>query len=67
MQVKSIAECSKGIFKYVRPSLSFHFPLRLLFCLYLRQVLLYIVEKYGSYFAEAYYILHEVLVFNYFE
>ena len=43
MLVKSIAECSKGsILQYIRPSLSYHFPL---FCLFysgrLRQVLLY--------------------------
>ena len=47
MQVKSIAECSKGsILQYFWPSLSYHFPLRPLFCLFLsgclRQVLLYI-------------------------
>ena len=46
MQVKSIAECSNGsILQYFRPSLSYHFPLRPLFCLFLsgcfRQVLLY--------------------------
>ena len=46
MQVKSIAECSKGsILQYFQPSLSYHFRLRPLFCLYLsgrlRQVLLY--------------------------
>ena len=46
MQVKSIAECSKGsILQYFRPSLSYHFTLRPLFCLFLRgrltQVLLY--------------------------
>ena len=36
MQVKSIAECSKGsILQYFRPSLSYHLPLRLLFCLVL--------------------------------
>ena len=36
MQVKSIAECSKGsILQYFRPSLSYHFPLRPLFCLFL--------------------------------
>ena len=45
MQVKSIGECSKGsILQYFRPSLSYHFPLRPLFCLFLsgrlRQVLL---------------------------
>ena len=48
MQVKSIAECSKGsILQYFRPSLSYHFPLRPLFCLFLsdrlRQGLLYIM------------------------
>ena len=46
MQVKSIAECSKGsILQYFRPSLSYNFPLRPLLCLFLsgrlRQVLLY--------------------------
>ena len=46
MQVKSIAECSKGsILQYFRPSLGCRFPLRPLFCLFLsgrlRQVLLY--------------------------
>ena len=46
MQVKSIAECSKGsILQYFRPSLSYRLSLRSLFCLFLsdrfRQVLLY--------------------------
>ena len=46
MQVKSIAECSHwSILQYFRPSLSYHFSLRFLFCLFLigrfRQVLLY--------------------------
>ena len=46
MQVKSIAECSKGsILQYFRPSLSYHLSLRSSFCLFLsgrlRQVLLY--------------------------
>ena len=45
MQVKSIAECSKGsILQYFRPSLSYHLSLRSFFCLFLsghlRQVLL---------------------------
>ena len=45
MQVKSIAECSKGsILQYFQPSLSYHLSLRSLFCLFLngrlRQVLL---------------------------
>ena len=45
-QVNSIAECSKGsILQFFRPSLSYHIPLRSLFCLFLRgrlrQVLLY--------------------------
>ena len=31
MQVKSIAECSKGSIQYFRPWLSFHFPLRSFF------------------------------------
>ena len=35
MQVKSIAECSKGsILQYFRPSLSYHFSLRPLFCIF---------------------------------
>ena len=46
MQAKSIAECSKGsILQYFQPSLSYHLPLKALFCLFLsgrlRQVLLY--------------------------
>ena len=46
MQVKSIAECSKGsILQYFWPSLSYHLLLRYLFCLFLsgclRRVLLY--------------------------
>ena len=46
IQVKSIAECSKvSILQYFRPSLSYHFPLSPLICLFLsgrlRQVLLY--------------------------
>ena len=52
MQVKSIAECSKGsILQYFQPSLSYHLPLRPLFCLFLngrlRQVLLYVFVEYG--------------------
>ena len=36
MQVKSIAECSKGnILQYFRPSLSYHLSLRPSFCLFL--------------------------------
>ena len=36
MQVKSIAECSKGsILQYFRPSLGYHLSLRSLFCLFL--------------------------------
>ena len=36
MQVKSIAECSKGsILQYFRPSLSYHLSLKSLFCLVL--------------------------------
>ena len=47
MQVKSIAECSKGsILQYFRPLLSYHLSLRSLFCLFLSgrftQVLLYL-------------------------
>ena len=46
MQVKSIAECSKGsILQYFQPSLSYHLSFRSLFCLFmsdrLRQVLPY--------------------------
>ena len=46
MQVKSIAECSKGsILQYFRPSLSYQLSLRSLLCLFLSghftQVLLY--------------------------
>ena len=46
MQVKSVAECSKGsILQYFGPSLSYHLSLRSLFCLFLSgrftQVLLY--------------------------
>ena len=46
MQVKSIAECSKGsILQYFRPLLSYHLLLRSSFCLFLSdrftQVLLY--------------------------
>ena len=46
MQVKSIAECSKGsILQYFRPSLSYQLLLRSWFCLFLSgrftQVLLY--------------------------
>ena len=47
MQVKRIAECSKGnILQYLQPSLSYHLLLTYLFCLFLsdplRQVLLYL-------------------------
>ena len=36
MQVKRIAECSKGsILQYFRPSLTYHLSLRALFCLFL--------------------------------
>ena len=36
MQVKSIAECSKGsILQYFQPSLSYHLSFRSLFCLFL--------------------------------
>ena len=51
MQVKSIAECSKGsILHYFWPSLIYHLSLRPLFCLFLsgclRKVLLYSQQKY---------------------
>ena len=40
MQVKSIAECSKGsILQYFRPSLSYHCPLRPWFCLFFKWAL----------------------------
>ena len=53
MQVKSIAECSKGsILQYFRSSLSYQLLLRSLFCLFLSgpftQALLYI--KYGLFY-----------------
>ena len=53
MQVKSIAECSKGCsLQYFRPSLSYHLPLISLFCLFLsgrsRQVLLYLQREIKS-------------------
>ena len=53
MQVKSIAECSKwSILQYFRPSLSYHLPLRALFCLFLsgrlRQVLLYMYSSIST-------------------
>ena len=35
MQVKSIAECSKSTLQYIRPSLSYHFLISPLFCLFL--------------------------------
>ena len=36
MQVKSIAECSKGsILQYIQPSLKYQLSLRSLFCLFL--------------------------------
>ena len=49
MQVKSIAECSKGsIMQYFRPALSYHLALRPLICLFLsgrlRRVSLYIYK-----------------------
>ena len=52
MQVKSIAECSKGsILQYFRSSLSYHLSLSSLFCLFLSghftQVLLYPICKQG--------------------
>ena len=50
MQVKSIAECSPwSILHYFGPPLSYHFPLRPWFCLFLsgrlRQILLYLELK----------------------
>ena len=52
MQVKSIAECSKGsILQYFRPSLSYHLSLRSLFYIFLSgrftQVLLYLSVSVG--------------------
>ena len=47
MQVKSIAECSKGsILQYFRPSLSYHLSLRPLFCLFLKLINM---DKYMQY------------------
>ena len=70
MQVKSIAECSKGsILQFFRPSLSYHLSLRSLFCLLLsgrlRQVLLYInmpKSRYDLIFMVCYltFPLHEI-------
>ena len=57
MHVKSIAECSKSILQYFRPSFSYNFPLRSLFCLFLSarfiQVLMYSfyhasIKKFGG-------------------
>ena len=53
MQVKSIAECSKGrILQYFRPSLSYYLSLRSLFCLFLSdrlsQVLQYMPLPRGA-------------------
>ena len=53
MQVKSIAECSKGsILQFFLPSLSYLLSLRSLFCLFLsgrlRQVLLYLNSFKGD-------------------
>ena len=50
MQVKSIAERSKGsILQYFRPSLTYHLSLSSLFCLFLsgrlRQILLYVFSR----------------------
>ena len=55
MQVKSIAECSKGsILQYFRPSLSYHLSMRSLFCLFLSgrftHALLYINSELTSVF-----------------
>ena len=60
MQVKSIAECSKGsILQYFRPSLSYHLSLRSLFCLFLSgrftQVLLYLKTKPEAMFSNGVY------------
>ena len=54
MQVKSIAECSKGsILQYFRPSLSYHLSLRPFFGLFLSgcftQVLLYCFIQFSHY------------------
>ena len=58
MQVKSIAECSKGsILQYFQPSLSYHLSLRSLFCLFLcgrlRQVLLYMCYCYCYFLSDS--------------
>ena len=54
MQVKSIADCSKGsLLQYFRPTLSYHLSLKSLFCLFLigrfTQVLLYIISWAGTF------------------
>ena len=66
MQVKSIAECSKGsILQYFRPSFSYFFSLRSLFCLFLsgrlRQVLLYLLHWPAAKKAQMSLLIHTVL------
>ena len=74
MQVKSIAECSKGsILQYFRPSLSYHLSLRSLFCLFLsgrlRKVLLYLkiwgslIDLEGKFFFNINFQFHECILF----
>ena len=46
MQVKIIAECSKGILQYFRPSLCYHLSLRSLFCLFLSGRLYFTLFKH---------------------
>ena len=62
MQVKSIAECSKGsILQYFRPSLSYQLSLRPLFCLFLSgrftHVLLYCNVKKSYFFLKEFLVL----------
>ena len=68
MQVKSIAECSKGsILQYFGPSLNYHLSLRSSFCLFLsgrlRQDLLYCV---CCYFVNLLFIVVIFVIFCYF-
>ena len=56
MQVKSIAECSKGsIQQYFRPSLSNHLSLRSLFCLFLSGRFTQVLLTYVSFIVHAEY------------
>ena len=59
MQVKSIAECSKGsILQYFLPSLSYHLSLRSLFCLFYRGFIVLAKTSYLLYLGK---LFHTVL------